>query len=132
MTVSLRELLADPDVPDVMISGLSEDSRAVQSGDAFIAIQGELSDGHDFVEQAQTCGAVAILCERAVDTARIPAIVVADLKARRGALAARMYAEPSRHRPSITCENRSNKRLSRSRSLTSPCTSSTNSSTLSG
>ncbi|MCZ6709117.1 MAG: UDP-N-acetylmuramoyl-L-alanyl-D-glutamate--2,6-diaminopimelate ligase, partial [Gammaproteobacteria bacterium] len=96
MTLSLRELLADPDVPDVMISGLCEDSRAVEAGDAFIAIQGELSDGHDFVQQAQACGAVAILCERAVDAVRVPAVVVADLKARRGALAARLYAQPSR------------------------------------
>jgi UDP-N-acetylmuramoyl-L-alanyl-D-glutamate--2,6-diaminopimelate ligase len=96
MTASLRELLADPGVPEVMISGLCEDSRAIQSGDAFIAIQGERSDGHDFVQQAQNCGAVAILCEHQVEGARVPVIVVADLKARRGALAARLYGKPSR------------------------------------
>lgn len=96
MTVSLRVLLADPDVPDVMISGLCEDSRTVQAGDAFIAIRGEFADGHDFVRQAQSFGAVAILCEHAIDAVEVPTIVVADLKARRGALAAGLYADPSR------------------------------------
>ena len=37
------------------------DSRAVKSGDIFVAIKGTLSDGHDFIEQAVSNGAKYIV-----------------------------------------------------------------------
>ncbi|MDH3640794.1 MAG: UDP-N-acetylmuramoyl-L-alanyl-D-glutamate--2,6-diaminopimelate ligase [Gammaproteobacteria bacterium] len=106
MSMSLRELLSDSDVPDVVVIGLCEDSRSVQQGDAFIAVRGDSTDGHRFVQEACGNGAVAVLCEHLVDMgargneqapiAQPPQIVVADLKERRGALAAAFYGEPSR------------------------------------
>lgn len=39
------------------------DSRAVKSGDIFVAVKGTVSDGHDFIEQAITNGAKYIVCE---------------------------------------------------------------------
>ncbi|MGA8539590.1 MAG: UDP-N-acetylmuramoyl-tripeptide--D-alanyl-D-alanine ligase [Terriglobales bacterium] len=43
----------------VMAQGYSIDSRTVQSGELFFAVKGERLNGHDFVEQALSRGAIA-------------------------------------------------------------------------
>ena len=100
MSVSLRQLLEDPDAPEVPIRGLAVDSREVRPGDAFVAISGDRSDGQDYVAEACRNGAVAVLSERplaaGLELEGCPAVVVPDLKLRRGALAARVHEWPSR------------------------------------
>jgi len=49
------------DVPDVQISGISIDSRAVQPGHLFVAMKGGSSDGHDYIQKAMEKGAVAVV-----------------------------------------------------------------------
>jgi len=44
--------------------GYSIDSRTVQAGELFFAVKGERLDGHDFVEQAQSRGAVAAVVRK--------------------------------------------------------------------
>ncbi|MGO9402432.1 MAG: UDP-N-acetylmuramoyl-tripeptide--D-alanyl-D-alanine ligase [Terriglobales bacterium] len=44
--------------------GYSIDSRTVQPGELFVAVKGERFDGHDFVEQALTRGAIAAVVEK--------------------------------------------------------------------
>ncbi len=39
------------------------DSRKITSSDVFVAIRGSVSDGHDFIEQAITVGATAVVCD---------------------------------------------------------------------
>lgn len=59
--------------------GISIDSRTVAEGDLFIALQGPNFDGHDYVADALSRGAVAAMVHRApagVDAARL--LVVAD------------------------------------------------------
>ena len=51
------------------ITGISFDSRTTSPGDVFIALTGELVDGHDFVAQALERGAVAALVEHWVSAA---------------------------------------------------------------
>jgi UDP-N-acetylmuramoyl-L-alanyl-D-glutamate--2,6-diaminopimelate ligase len=46
---------------DVLVSGVNIDSRLVKPGDIFVAIKGRLSDGHDYIEDVISKGAVAIL-----------------------------------------------------------------------
>ena len=48
-----------------MAEGYSIDSRTVQPGEIFFAVKGERLDGHDFVEQALSRGAIAAVVERA-------------------------------------------------------------------
>ena len=43
------------------VSGISIDTRTLQSGDAFFAIAGDRFDGHDFASQAMRAGAAAIV-----------------------------------------------------------------------
>jgi UDP-N-acetylmuramoyl-tripeptide--D-alanyl-D-alanine ligase len=47
------------------VTGVSIDSRTLQPGDLFVAIRGEVHDGHDHVERAFAAGAAAAVVERA-------------------------------------------------------------------
>ena len=51
-------------VAEAEISSLAYDSRRVQPGTLFFAIQGEKADGHKFIPQALERGAVAVVSER--------------------------------------------------------------------
>jgi UDP-N-acetylmuramoyl-L-alanyl-D-glutamate--2,6-diaminopimelate ligase len=68
--MKLREILP-PDAAiaagnaDIDCAGVSADSRAVKSGDLFVAIAGGKTDGLRFVDQALAAGAVAVMAERA-------------------------------------------------------------------
>src|ERR1700723_3710303 len=62
------EILAQSGNPSV--SGLEYDSRRVKSGDAFIAMRGEASDGNKFIDKAIAAGAVAVVSDSASETPR--------------------------------------------------------------
>jgi len=47
-----------------MAQGYSIDSRTVEPGELFFAVKGERLDGHDFVEQALSRGAIAAVVEK--------------------------------------------------------------------
>jgi len=49
------------DVPDVQITGISIDSRAVKPGHLFVAMQGGTADGHDYIQSAIDNGAAAVV-----------------------------------------------------------------------
>lgn len=96
----LSELL--PDVAGVpaglRVTGMSQDSREVAAGDAFLAIPGFGTHGLRFVDQARAAGAAAIVYEPpAPDGVQVPpeAIAVPALRARIGAMADRLHASPS-------------------------------------
>jgi UDP-N-acetylmuramoyl-tripeptide--D-alanyl-D-alanine ligase len=68
---------------DFTANGVAFDSREVASGDLFIALSGETTDGHRFVDQAFAQGATGAIVSRPV---RHPHILVADTKAALDAL----------------------------------------------
>jgi len=53
-------------IPDIPITGISIDSRAVKPGHLFVAMKGGSVDGHDYIPKAIDNGAVAIVGERNV------------------------------------------------------------------
>jgi UDP-N-acetylmuramoyl-L-alanyl-D-glutamate--2,6-diaminopimelate ligase len=56
--------LKDPEViPDISVSDIVYDSRAVKPGVLFVAIRGFTADGHRFIPEAVTKGAVAVIGE---------------------------------------------------------------------
>lgn len=59
---SVRGHLAE--TPEGAVGGISIDTRTLQPGDAFFAITGENSDGHDYVEKAIARGAALCVVER--------------------------------------------------------------------
>jgi len=56
-------------------AGVEIDSRDVRSGDLFVALKGEATDGHRFVDKAFSSGAAAALVSEPVDW---PHVLVAD------------------------------------------------------
>jgi UDP-N-acetylmuramoyl-tripeptide--D-alanyl-D-alanine ligase len=64
---------------DVEVRSVSTDSRAVEAGGVFLALPGERTDGHRFVETAFAAGAVAaIVSERAAAGLRRPLVRVSS------------------------------------------------------
>ena len=57
------------------VGGVTFDSREVQPGDLFIALKGETTDGHRFLDGAFAAGAAGVLVSDATDG---PCVVVAD------------------------------------------------------
>ena len=83
---------------DGAATGITHDSRAVRPGDIYAALPGARLHGADFVAQAQSLGAVAVLTdpggtERAAATG-LPVLTVPDPRGRMGELAAAVYGEP--------------------------------------
>jgi len=69
-------------------SGVTTDSRKVSAGDLFVALSGERFDGHAYVAEAMSRGAVAAITARVVETAMpLPQVVVADTRLALGKLA---------------------------------------------
>lgn len=50
--------------PDVVISGVSTDTRTLRPGDLFVPLRGPRADGHDFIPEAFHRGAAAVLSSR--------------------------------------------------------------------
>lgn len=71
---------------NLTVSGVSTDTRQLQTGDLFIALTGPNFDGHGFVQQAEQQGASALIVSRAVDTS-LPYILVKDTRQALGHLA---------------------------------------------
>jgi UDP-N-acetylmuramyl tripeptide synthase len=86
-------------VPEV--SGISHDSRAVRRGEAFAALPGRQHDGHDYLESALAAGAAAAVVQAdreakwAPLAGRLPLVVVPDVRAALGGLAAAVHDDPS-------------------------------------
>src|SRR5690554_7652840 len=59
----LQGIVDVPSVFDVTIHGLQTDSRAVRSGDAFIALAGSATPAEHYVDDAIAAGATAVLLE---------------------------------------------------------------------
>jgi UDP-N-acetylmuramoyl-L-alanyl-D-glutamate--2,6-diaminopimelate ligase len=90
---------AGPSAPvqsDVELTGVTDDSRAVQPGQLFVAVPGLTVDGHDFAAEAVAAGAAALLVERPTGQAAVPEILVRQASAALASAAAWWYGDPSR------------------------------------
>ncbi|MCD8521114.1 MAG: UDP-N-acetylmuramoyl-tripeptide--D-alanyl-D-alanine ligase [Saccharospirillaceae bacterium] len=57
---------------DVVIRGVSTDSRKITVGDLYVPLSGERFNGHHFIAQAAEQGAVAALIDQDVDAVQMP------------------------------------------------------------
>ncbi len=63
----------------IFITGVSIDSRTTKKGDIFFALKGENFDGHNFIKNAISKGAAAVVISRLPSpVSRFPSIVVKD------------------------------------------------------
>ena len=109
--MTLKQLLSDfvsiDCLPDLPVTGLSLDSREIQPGNIFVAIEGQTDHGLVFAEAAVNRGAVAVLCDRKFDQycqqilsslmTRVVCVPINNLADHLGDIASRFYGEPSRH-----------------------------------
>jgi UDP-N-acetylmuramoyl-L-alanyl-D-glutamate--2,6-diaminopimelate ligase len=77
------------------VSGITDDSRAVEPNGLFIAVHGSERDGHDFLDRAATAGAAAVIVQDPARTA-LPALVVNDGRRAAAVAAAAAYEFPAR------------------------------------
>ncbi|MDH5301917.1 MAG: UDP-N-acetylmuramoyl-tripeptide--D-alanyl-D-alanine ligase [Gammaproteobacteria bacterium] len=78
--------IAEPS-SDQSFSGVSTDTRTIQSGDLFVALKGPNFDGHDYVGLAEEKGASGLMVSHPVSS-RLPQLIVADTRLGLGQLAA--------------------------------------------
>lgn len=100
-----REMTLDrlfPDVenvPAIVLSGISDDSRQLSQGDLFIACQGATAHGLDFIEQAIAADIAAVAWDSSTASAidaPVPMIPVAHLADQLGDIANRWFDAPTR------------------------------------
>lgn len=84
--------------PDVIITGLTINSKEVAPGMLFAAIRGTHTDGHRFIRQAIENGAAAILCEELpeFETGNATLVRVKDAGQSIGLLASAYFDHPSK------------------------------------
>jgi UDP-N-acetylmuramoyl-tripeptide--D-alanyl-D-alanine ligase len=84
---------------DFAVGGIAFDSREIGPGDLFVAMKGEATDGHRFVDQAFASGATGAITSRAVDH---PHILTADTMAALEALGIASRARTSARIAGVT------------------------------
>lgn len=66
-----------PSSPSVSMTGVSIDTRTLQSGNVYVALKGERADGHEYCAQAIEAGASVLIVSKQC-TLDFPQIVVTD------------------------------------------------------
>lgn len=82
---------------DIAIDKIEFDSRKIGANDAFVAIRGTISNGHDYIETAIWNGAIAIVCDTLPEilTPGITFIQVKDTNEALAFMAANYFGNPS-------------------------------------
>lgn len=101
LSTLLQDFYSLPAEADRDISELCLDSRVVQKNGLFLAIKGTQLDGRQYIQQAISHGAIAVLVD--VDAAQdiltyqatVPLIPIQRLQQKTGQLASRFYANPA-------------------------------------
>ena len=91
--IPLARLVGDGRAASIALARVHTDSRSLQPGDLFIALQGERFDAHQFLPQARQAGAVAAIAHSGLQGAGLPGIEVPDTLLALGALAAGWRAQ---------------------------------------
>ena len=99
---SLLEGLTDAPVrSDILVHGISSDSRDVREGDLFIACRGQNTRGSLYIRDALNAGAVAVVMDEGLlsdlDRRRTAIFPVPDLTEKLGLIAGRFYGDPTKH-----------------------------------
>ena len=83
-------------IPDIPITGISIDSRAVKPGHLFLAMKGGSVDGHDYIPKAIDNGAVAVVGDKDLGGLSVPYIRLENPRRALTWIAAAFYDWPGR------------------------------------
>lgn len=91
-------------ISEILVSHITNNSREVAQGTLFLAYPGEKSDGRNYIADAISKGAVAIVYDPqdfSLENKVIPCIPIKNLKTKQSIIAARFYDFPSQKIPVI-------------------------------
>lgn len=80
---------------DLEVSGISQNAAEVEPGDIFVALQGAKHHGIEFLDQAISNGAVAVITDEKGNNSKLPTLLVKNPKELVGTVAAYIYDEPA-------------------------------------
>ncbi|KAB3533198.1 UDP-N-acetylmuramoyl-L-alanyl-D-glutamate--2,6-diaminopimelate ligase [Alkaliphilus serpentinus] len=80
---------------DVQIDNIHYDSRLIKPGGLFICIEGFMTDGHNYINEAIENGAVAIAVEKEIHEDRVPIIRFKNTRRAMASIASNFYGKPS-------------------------------------
>jgi len=92
-TVRPKEKMPVIDI-DPEVSSIHYRSQTVRPGGVFVAIPGQTADGHDFIDDAMSRGAVAIVAQHPINKHTV-VIEVNNTRKALAAISSRFYAYPS-------------------------------------
>ncbi len=81
---------------DIEINNIQYDSRNILPGDLFVAIKGETSDGHEFIDAAIDKGAAAVICENDIPGITIPSVKVSNSRKALALVSSSYYDNPGK------------------------------------
>lgn len=99
--------LAAEQLLDIPVTGVTSDSREVEAGTVFVALVGERTDGHQFIQQAidHDAAAVVLLADKADDcnalTLDVPVFACENTYEALGWLASGLYGHPGQQLPMV-------------------------------
>ena len=89
------EGLLDGNQVDTEVKRVIHDSREIIEGDIFCCLRGEVTDGHNYIQEAIDSGASALLVEE-VSEFNIPTFLVENVRAVLPRVASRIVGDPSK------------------------------------
>ncbi|RXJ01643.1 UDP-N-acetylmuramoyl-L-alanyl-D-glutamate--2,6-diaminopimelate ligase [Anaerobacillus alkaliphilus] len=84
------------EVNKLSYTGIQSNSKMVEAGNVFVAIDGTAVDGHLFIKDAISNGACAVIGEKPLTGASVPYFQVENSREAIGLLAASIYGNPSK------------------------------------
>lgn len=100
--MNLKQLFVDfplappAQIPDVNVTGIVIDNRAVQPGNLFVAMRGRDADGHNYIQKAIDNGATAIVGDRELNGFSVPYVQLENTRDALTWLAAAFHQFPAR------------------------------------
>ncbi len=81
---------------DLIVEGITNDSRQVKENFIFVCIKGEKENGEKYISSALSNGATVIVTERKMDIGDITLIITPDARYSLAVLSSAFYKDPSR------------------------------------
>ena len=83
---------------EVTLQDVHLNSRKVKPGDAFVALKGSASDGHDYISSAINNGATIVFCQYIPDglSTKVTFVTTDDIRKNLGLIASGFYGYPDR------------------------------------
>ena len=94
--VEVLEVEASAGDLEIEITGISYDSRKIEPGDVFVAIEGFETDGHKYIQEAVDKGAKAIIVEKELIEFKVPMIKIDDTRLALAKISRAFYDYPDK------------------------------------